>query len=384
MIFFNGRLFPPRFVKKLYFQPMRILQALCYIFILMFLSCKKSDEIRVHDFVLANKSCVLNKVSEINIIETKDKFIGEILWSRVKFGKIFVSDRTQHIIVVLNREGLIERFVGEKKGWGPGEIREIMDFDVGEDGLIYIFDMGNMRFSIFDTSGKFVNLFKFKSEDKLVGPIRKIRVNNGWIYAGVIESRFYNQSDLYKSRRVAIIDTQGNVLRLFGNSDEIFKKFKVHPVQILLDFDSFGNIYIAQHGGTYKIYKYDKDYKLVKIFGVQGKFRPLSEDIPWNLPIHKINELYLKFSDASLLRVVDSIICFQYVNLTKEGIQKRNPFYHRYYLKVYDLDGNYIPSDIELPGRILDVDEDGNIYIYESNEPGKRRIGVYRLRIRDN
>ena len=52
----------------------------------MFLSCKKSDEIRVHDFVLANKSCVLNKVSEINIIETKDKFIGEILWSRVKFG----------------------------------------------------------------------------------------------------------------------------------------------------------------------------------------------------------------------------------------------------------------------------------------------------------
>jgi hypothetical protein len=350
----------------------------------MFLSCKKSDEIRVHDFVLANKSCVLNKVSEINIIETKDKFIGEILWSRVKFGKIFVSDRTQHVIVVLNREGLIERFVGEKKGWGPGEIREIMDFDVGEDGLIYIFDMGNMRFSIFDTSGKFVNLFKFKSEDKLVGPIRKIRVNSGWIYAGVIESRFYNQSDLYKSRRVAIIDTQGNVLRLFGNSDEIFKKFKVHPVQILLDFDSFGNIYIAQHGGTYKIYKYDKDYKLVKIFGVQGKFRPLSEDIPWNLPIHKINELYLKFSDASLLRVVDSIICFQYVNLTKEGIQKRNPFYHRYYLKVYDLDGNYIPSDIELPGRILDVDEDGNIYIYESNEPGKRRIGVYRLRIRDN
>jgi hypothetical protein len=89
----------------------------------MFLSCTKSDEIRVHDFVLANKSCVLSKVSEINIIETKDKFIGEILWSRVKFGKIFVSDRTQHVIVVLNREGLIERFVGEKKGWGPGEIK---------------------------------------------------------------------------------------------------------------------------------------------------------------------------------------------------------------------------------------------------------------------
>jgi len=34
-----------------------------------------------------------------------------------------------------------------------------------------------------------------------------------------------------------------------------------------------------------------------------------------------------------------------------------------------------------LPGEILDIDEEGNIYIYEDNEPGNRRIGIYRLEI---
>ncbi|CUT02828.1 hypothetical protein JGI17_11612 [Candidatus Kryptonium thompsonii] len=50
---------------------------------------------------------------------------------------------------------------------------------------------------------------------------------------------------------------------------------------------------------------------------------------------------------------------------------------------MYDLDGNYIPSDIELPGILLDVDDEGRLYIYESDEPGNRVIGIYELKVVD-
>jgi len=348
----------------------------------LFSCCKKEERVKfgVYESVLKDKTCELERISEILIKESRDIFIGEILWTRIKFGKIFISDRVQNVIVVVNMNGRIEKFIG-KKGAGPGEIKEIMDFDVGDDGLIYIFDMGNMRFSIFDTGGKFINSFKLRSN--LVGPIRSVRVNEGKIYTGILEPEYFSQSEIYKSKRVAVVDTQGNVLNLFGSSDEIFKNFKIYNTNVLLSFDRFGNIYMAQAGGTYKIYKYNRKHKLVKIFGVQGKFRTVSEDIPWNLPIPKINELVQKFSNVSYLCVVDSLIYYQFVDLTSKGITMRNPFYHRYYLKVYDLEGNYIPSDIELPGRILDIDDEGRIYIYEDNEPGNRRIGVYRLLIID-
>ncbi|CUT05028.1 hypothetical protein [Candidatus Kryptobacter tengchongensis] len=55
-------------------------------------------------------------------------------------------------------------------------------------------------------------------------------------------------------------------------------------------------------------------------------------------------------------------------------------------MKVYDLEGNYIPSDIRLPGILLVVDKDGRCYIYESDEPGNKVIGIYELKVvdRDN
>ncbi|CUT05035.1 hypothetical protein JGI24_01611 [Candidatus Kryptobacter tengchongensis] len=348
------------------------------LIVLLLVSCKKGGETKVYNFTLPNKICELKRVSEILIKETKDKFISEILFVRVKFGKIFISDRLQHIIVVLNKKGDIEKFIG-RRGSGPGEIKEIMDFDIDDNGLIYIFDMGNMRFSVFDTMGNFINSFKLRSN--LVGPIRSIRVHDGKICVGIIEPMYFNESEIYKSKLVAVIDTQGNVLKLFGVSDEIFKKFKVYYTHILIAFDKFGNIYTSQVRGTYRIYKYDRNYNLVKVFGTQGKFRPIKEDMPWNLPIPKINELALKFSYAISIHVIDTLVYFQFADLSLEGIKRRNPFYHHYYLKVYDIDGNYIQSDIKLPGEILDIDEEGNIYIYEDNEPGNRRIGIYRLEI---
>jgi len=355
-----------------------------FIFILIFSLCScgskdAEEEIQNYDFVLKNKSAKLVKVGEMKIKEDDDRFIGEIMYVRVKQRKMFISDKVKNVIIVLNMDGEIERVIG-KKGRGPGEILEISNFDVGDNGLIYLYDMGNRRFSIFDTGGVFLGSFNLNVQ--LYG-LTYIKVRQNKLYIEVIEPQFFSPSELYKSNRVAVIDTAGNLLALFCKSDKIFKKFKLRYFNAMFDFDKYGNIYIAQ-SAVFRIYKYDDRHNFKKCFGHLGQFKMVDQDIPWNLPLHKTLELVLKYSDTRSIHVSDSLIYYQFANLTMEAFEKRNPFYHRYFLKVYDLDGNYIPSDIELPGRILDVDEDGNIYIYESNEPGRRRIGVYRLRIEDN
>ncbi len=327
-----------------------MLRVLVIIFVLLFSSCKRNGG--VYEHVFGDKLCELERDFEIRIKEDRDRFISEILWSKVKFGKIFISDRLQHFIAVVNMGGEIERTIG-KRGGGPGEIRELSSFDVGDDGFIYIYDIGNKRFSIFDTGGRYISSFIFRSN--LIGPVGEIRVKDGKIYFGVIEPEYFDQSKIYKSRRVAVVDTQGNVLHLFGYSDEIYKRFKVYNLRVLASFDKFGNIYVVEEGGTYRIQKYSSDHKLLKVFGHRGRFRELSEDIPWNLPIPKIDELILKYSKAFSIHIVDSLIYCEFVDLTLDGIKRRNPFYHNYYLKVYDLDGNYIPSDLKLPGRVLGV-----------------------------
>jgi hypothetical protein len=51
---------------------------------------------------------------------------------------------------------------------------------------------------------------------------------------------------------------------------------------------------------------------------------------------------------------------------------------------VYTKEGEYIKSDIKLPGGgMKDVDEKGNIYIELSDEPGNRIIGKYKINIVD-
>ena len=355
-----------------------------FIFILIFLMCScgsknAGGKVEYYDFVLKDKSANLIRLNEIKIKEDDEKFVGEIMYVRIKNRKMFISDRIKNVIAVLNMMGEIEKVIG-KNGRGSGEILEISNFDVGDNGMIYLYDMGNRRFSIFDTGGIFWGSFNLNVN--LYG-LTHIRVKQNKLYIDVVEPQYLNPSEIYKSNRVAVIDTTGNLLVLFCKSDEIFKKFKLRYFNAAFDFDKFGNIYIAQ-SGTFRIYKFDGEYKLVKYFGHLGQFKLVDQDIPWGLPLHKTLELVLRYSDTWSIHVRDSLIYYQFSNLTMESFEKRNPFYHRYYLKVYDLDGNYIPSDIELPGRILDVDEDGNIYIYENNEPGKRRIGVYRLRIRGN
>ena len=70
-------------------------------------------------------------------------------------GKMWVADAQAQEIRVFAADGRHVRTVG-RKGGGPGEFEQMGGLEVGPDGRLWVYDPGNMRFSVFDTAGTFV------------------------------------------------------------------------------------------------------------------------------------------------------------------------------------------------------------------------------------
>jgi hypothetical protein len=356
---------------------------LVFIVVLFLVGCG-GREIEVYEGVLDGKEAVLERVGEIYVKETGDKFIGDFRPKAVviRWGKFFVADRYYPKIWVIGMDGVIKGYIGGKLGKGPGELVEIGNFDVSEDGFVYVFDQGTRRVSCFDTSGKFYFSFQFPSD--VVPSIGAIKIYGDKILCGAVESKYTNPYKKHKSRVVAVFDLRGNFIDMFGVYDEIYKRFHYGGATPEIAFDSLGRIYIAQWA-TYRIYRYSRDFKLERVFGFRGLFREAQEDISMDVAMNipKLMKELMKSSQTGTLRIWRNYLFYEFTELTEKTIETRNYIYNLSYLKIYDLDGNYIKSDIKFSGKFLDV-YDGNIYIYENNEPGKRRIGVYRLKIRGN
>ncbi len=331
----------------------------------------------VYESILRDKEVKLIRVGEIRVKETKEKFIGSIRSGKVWNDKLIISDRVAPKIFFVDiASGKIVKSIG-RLGKGPGEMLEVIDFDVSDSG-IFVYDQISRRISRFDVnSGEFLYSFPAPPSN-LIPTGGNIKVIGDKIYFGVIEAKYAKER--YKSRSIAVFDFRGNLLNLFGVWDEIAKTFKYGGF-MPFDYDRFGNVYSGDWK-SYRVYKYDRSYGLVKAFGYQGIFRMPVEDIDPFLPFPDISKKLMKSSATMSIIVSDDYVYHHFYDLTEEGTKVRSYLKNRNYLRVYDLDGNYIPSDIEIPGVLLDVD-DGKIYIHESDEPENKVIGVYRFKIVD-
>jgi hypothetical protein len=112
--------------------------------------------------------------SDIRIVplETKEEcLISNIVKVQFYKDKFFLHDKSQKLLV-FNTNG---RFLSEigKKGRGPGEFLELRDFDIDNDGNIYILDF--QKIHKFNIDGKFLSSFKYhfiKNEQMFFVPLQ--------------------------------------------------------------------------------------------------------------------------------------------------------------------------------------------------------------------
>jgi hypothetical protein len=357
-----------------------------FLIVLFLNSCTKNSNIDVYVNTVKGKKAELVKVGKFVMQEDSSAFIGRFRLVKFRKGEIVIADMLQPILFFIDFKGKIVKKYKWKKGEGPGEVIKIGDFEIMND-RIYISDMGNFRWTVFDTTGKFI-----KSEKLFYDPRNRIEglysensngmeSYNNKIYVSIIEVKYNRELHQNKSKAIAILDSTLEIKKVFGFMDEIYGKFKIYEPTSEMTIDKKGFIYYSQIP-TYRIYKYDSDGNFIKAFGVKNKFKVIDEDLPGNLSISKIDRIAKKYSSGeSLFSSPKGYIFHQFVELTDKFIETVSLPDRIHYLKVYDTDGNYIPSDIKLSGWLTTVDDEGRLYILERDEPGNRIVSIYELKV---
>lgn len=84
------------------------------------------------------------------------------------FGRVWVADALQHDIRVFEADGRHVRSFGGMGG-GPAEFLGVAGMDGAPDGNLWVLDGGNMRFAVYDTTGKLITTRR-RNNNRVVSP----------------------------------------------------------------------------------------------------------------------------------------------------------------------------------------------------------------------
>lgn len=355
------------------------------IFLIVILSgckCSKEEKKNVYDRILENKIAKLEKIDEIKIEETDNNLIGRISLFEINLKEktISIGDNLFIEVKIYNNEGKFVRKIG-RKGEGPGEFKSV--YGIAEDHDYYYVSDGDLRrISIFNKDGLFQRTIKV--ETGIWFDTGEIIVKTNKIYMNALESKYKFSWEYNLSKQIAVLDASGKILYHFGSYPDIYIKYKLMWTQPKFDMDEEENTYVCG-SQTWQLAKYSSNGNLIKFFGVkEGKFNEIKESFRGNETRDELFEIGSKYSFTTVLRYGGNYLYQQYSNISHKFIDTRSKLDWESYLMLFTKDGEYIKSDIKLPGGgMLDVDENGIIYIELSDEPGNRVIGKYKLKIID-
>jgi DNA-binding beta-propeller fold protein YncE len=145
---------------------------------------------------------------------------------------IYVTETSNHRIVVLNKDGKFLRTIGNR-GNKDGEFNYPTFITVGVSGNLFVVDGLNFRVQIFDKNGNFIKQFgKAGDATGYFNRPKGITVNSyGHIF--LVDALFHT---------VQVFDSDGNFLYNFGGMGQLDSRFWM-PIGITIDNDN--NIFIA-------------------------------------------------------------------------------------------------------------------------------------------
>ncbi|MFN3872185.1 MAG: hypothetical protein ACK4R9_04230 [Ignavibacterium sp.] len=354
-------------------------------FLYLFYSCSEKSKINYYENVINGKQIILLKSNEFTILEDTANFIGRFNDQKFINSNLIIADIIQPALFFINKNGHITKILRWRKGEGPGEVYKIGNFEIIRD-RIYICDQGNYRWTVFDTSGYYIKTARpFKNprtkDNKYYFDLWNVHQIGDSLVCSITDSRYNYDFSQYKSKTLALLDSTLEIKKIFGLTDEIYGKIRYYDPTSTVTVDKDKNIYACQRA-TFRIYKYDKNGNFIKAFGFKKKFRIIEEDFARNLSIDEIHRKTKTFSaTVGLFYSKKGFIIQQFANVTDKFFITRDLTDRQNYIKVYDTDGNYIKSDILLPGLLIAVNDNGQLLIMESDKPGDRKIVTYDVKI---
>lgn len=351
----------------------------------------------------------MEKVSEIHLQENEEIYIGTIARIRVDANRIFLMDKSRKQILIFSLEGEFIRALG-RSGQGPGEFHYLYTMDV-KDNLVACFDQGNLRMTLFDTSGVFIRSFGTQSQKSTPqGNCVAITPHHTILHCQQ-PIKLTKEQDVAHNYPWLIceFDTLGNVLSHHGKFNQQIVNRQIIGDKIdkpFTDFKwSFPHFITSGDSHTYLYFynipivvRYGESHAVSKVFNVATpltkpkwvdknaeRLQHLSAEARRNLARQRMKNEHSITTLISDIAYVDkhSILLI----LQREEVRRGLPHQTRsHYLSAYDVNtGHRLMTDIHIPSETqimlqrIAVDLDGFVYCIQSDKPDNFVIAKYEI-----
>jgi hypothetical protein len=176
---------------------------------------------------------------------------------------IYISEIKDKVIKVFGSDGKYIRTIGAK-GSGPGEFQGIPNLVVTKDEKLLVLDQNSRRTSFFDSSGRFLKSFQWRTSYYNFIMIK----SSSYIVSEIV----YSQDRQFQYLFVKEIDFNGEEIRSFG-------EFTISPPKIIRQDKS--TTYISSPVSTVSLFAGDPDRDLfyhcvnnkylIEVYGTSGK-----------------------------------------------------------------------------------------------------------------
>ena len=151
-------------------------------------------------------------------------------------GKIFIADRNNHRIQVLNKDLTYSYSFGQY-GSSPEQFNLPWDVTFDNEGYLYVADFNNHCIKKFTSTGQYISTFSSKGSNP--GQITKptsIIIDNNLLYVSE-----------YGNDRISIFDSNGCFIHCFGKRGSGEGEF---DIRYGITVDSLGNLYVSDTGNN--------------------------------------------------------------------------------------------------------------------------------------
>lgn len=377
----------------------------------LFFSCNQNAEMARAkpsrpnlDVQVAKKQQIrIEKVSEIYIKENEENYIGTIQKIRIDENKIYLMDKSRKQVLIFSMVGEFIRALG-RSGEGPGEFRYLYTMDV-KDNLVACFDQGNLRITLFDTSGVFIRSFGTRSQISIPSGNCVAITPHHTILHCQKPVRLPNKQRLAHNYPWLIceFDTLGNVLSHHGKFNQQIVGDKLDKP--LTEFKwSFPRFITSADSQTYLCFYnipivvgYDESHKVSKVFNVATpitkpqwvnknaeKLQHLSPEARSNLALQQMKNEHsvMTFLAIDYVDKYSILLVLQ----TEEERRGISHWTRSHYLSAYDVHTGHrlmtdmtLPSDTPIMHQRLAVDAEGFVYCIQNDQPDNFVIAKYEI-----
>lgn len=162
-------------------------------------------------------SSIIKNQQHILLENTEESLFTQVDKAIFKDDKIYILDITgQYHLFIFDKDGKFLKKVGNR-GNGPGEYRMLCDFDIADDGTIYLYDRQKKRMFIHNKSGELIEILDM--------PFRAdafIKLSNGYLFSMAIN----NENKDIGNTKVVATDNSFKILKKYFNYQKDFKDDK--------------------------------------------------------------------------------------------------------------------------------------------------------------